>query len=52
MAFDLEYWSLDEARGLADFYNAQVADLPYAHAVSEEVFGTSVSNHNPARQHF
>ena len=38
MAFDLEYWSLDEAKGLADFYNEQIAELPCAHAVSAEDF--------------
>lgn len=38
MALDLEYWSLDDAKRLANFYNGQIAELPYAHAVSEADF--------------
>lgn len=38
MAFDLEHRSLDGAKGLATFYNEQVADLPYCHVVDAEAF--------------
>ena len=38
MTIELAHWPLDEAKGLAEFYNEQIGDMPYAHPVSAEEF--------------
>lgn len=37
MAFDLESWSLDDAKELADFYNEQITDVPLCYSVVSEL---------------
>ena len=38
MTIELAHCPLDEAKGLAEFYNEQIGGMPYAHPVSAEEF--------------
>lgn len=39
---NLTYWNIEDASPLAEFYNRQIAEVPYCYPVSSEEFGSGI----------